>query len=139
MLKIVSKVCQVCYSPSCNYSVYFSLFFFQIDLILNFEELLESLGIRHRFVIKESTDNYPNVPATLLPEWCKKGTDDVGLIYFAKIHNVQTRMGKWYSRLWITDEYSISGVKVSEAIKPPPVSTSLVMLWSARSMDILLL
>ena len=38
------------------------------------------------------------------------------------------RMGKWYSKLWITDEYSTSGVKISEAIKPPPVGTSVVML-----------
>jgi len=121
--------------------VYFSLltFFFQIDLILNFEELLESLGIRHRFVTKDSKDNYPNVPATLLPEWCKKGTDDFGLVYFPEDYKVRTRMGKWYSRLWITDEYSTSGVKMSEAIKPPLVGTSVVMLWSARSMDILLL
>ena len=104
---------------------------FQIDLILNFEELLESLGIRHRFVTKESMDNYPNVPAMLLPEWCK--------VSFPKDGKVLTRMGKWYSRLWITDEYSTSGVKISDAIKPSPVGTSVVMLWSARSMDILLL
>jgi len=25
-------------------------------------------------------------------------------------------MGKWYSKLWITDEYSTSGVKIFEAI-----------------------
>jgi len=104
---------------------------------LNFEELLESLGIHHRFVIKESMDNYPNVPAMLLPEWCEKGT--AGLVYNPERHKVQTWMGKWYSKLWITDEYSTSGEKISDAIKPSPVGTSVVMLWSARSMDILLL
>ena len=106
---------------------------------MNFEELLESLGIRHRFVIKESTDNYPNVPATLLPEWCNIGACNLSLAYWPKFYKVQTWMGKWYSKLWITDEYSTSGVKISEAIKPSPVGTSVVMLWSARSNDILLL
>ena len=87
---------------------------------MNFEELLESLDIRHRFVTKESKDNYPNVPATLLPEWCKKGRYDNcgrlnGLVYAPERHKVRTRMGKWYSKLWITDEYSTSGVKISDA------------------------
>jgi len=103
--------------------LYFSLFTaFQIDLILNFEELLESLGIRYRFVIKESKENFPNVPATLLPKWCKRG------IGVNSLDKVWTRMGKWYSKLWITNEYSTSGVKISDAIKPPPVGTSVVIL-----------
>ena len=90
--------------------------------------MLESLGIRHRFVIKESKGNYPNVPATLLPEWCKIGTDDDSLVHDPKGKKVQTRLAKWYSKLWITDEYSTSGMKISDAIKTPPVGTSLVML-----------
>jgi len=107
---------------------------------LNFEELLESLGIRHRFVTKESMNIYPNVPATWLPEWCKKGTHgDEQLARYPEDYKVRTRMGNWYSRLWITDEYRTSGVKISDAIKPSPVGTSVVMLWSARSNDILLL
>jgi len=73
----------------------------------------------------------------LLPEWCEKGTEDDELVYFPEDHKVRTKMGKWYSKLWITDEYSNSGVKISDAIKPPPVGTSVIMLWSARSMDIL--
>ena len=86
------------------------------------------MGIRHRFVIKQSKKNYPNMPATLLPEWCKKGTDDLSLVHRSKYHKVLTRMGKWYSRLWITDEYSTSGVRISDATKPRPVGTSAVML-----------
>jgi len=103
---------------------------FQIDLILNFEELLESLGIRHRFVIKESEENYPNVPATLLPEWCKIWANDYFLVHYPENHKIWTRMGKWYSKLWITDEYSTSGVKISDAIKQPPVGTSVVTFVS---------
>ena len=68
------------------------------------------------------------MPATLLPEWCKRGTDDHKLVYSPKDHKLQTRMGRWYSKFWITDEYSTSGVKISDAMKPPPVGTSVVRL-----------
>ena len=73
-------------------------------------------------------NNYPNVPATLLPKWCKKGTDNGNLVYYPERHKIRRRMGKWYSKFWITDEYSTSGVKISDAIKPPLVGTSVVML-----------
>ena len=62
---------------------------------MNFEELLESLGIRHRFVTKESMDNYPNVPAMLLPEGCK--------VSFPKDGKVLTRISQWKSFLTWTD------------------------------------
>ena len=108
---------------------------FQIDLILSFEELLESLGIRHRFVKKESTKSYPNAPMTLLPQWCKKkGVDEEILAadpdeyYPGRLGKVRKWIAKQYSKLWITDDYSTSGVRISEAIKPPPVGTSVVML-----------
>ena len=112
---------------------------FQIDLVLSFEELLESLGCRHRFAIK-SKECYPNVPATLLPQCCKRGSTDDILVDEAEIESdlgrpakVRKWIAKWYSKLWITDEYSTSGVNISEAIKPPPVSTSVVMLRTQSS------
>jgi len=95
---------------------------------LNFEELLESLGIRYRFVIEKSEENFPNAPATLLPKWFKRAIGVNRLVVTPDTHKVRTRMGKWYSKLWITDEYSTSGVKISDAIKPPPVGTAVVML-----------
>ena len=55
------------------HSLYFPMLTaFQIDLVLSFEELLDSLDIRHRFVKNESDTSFPNVPVTLLPQWCKK-------------------------------------------------------------------
>ena len=108
------------HSPNC-------LLLFQIDLVLSFEELLESLGIRHRFTIRQSNGNYPNVPVTLLPQWCKGRTCDDDIVYAdddeGRSAKVRKCIARWYSKLWITDEYSTSGVKISEAIKPPPVGT----------------
>ena len=92
--------------------------------------MLESLGIRHRFAVKPKTC-YPNVPATLLPEWCKKGVSDKRLVKSPDKHKVRRRMGKLYSRFWITDEYRTSGVKISDAIEEPSVGTSVK--FSARS------
>ena len=113
------------FSVSCILSLYTS-HCFQIDLILSFEELLESMGIRQQLVCKLKT-RYPNVPATLLPVWCRSGTSDRDLIYCddeeRKLSKIQRKMAKWYSKLWFTDEYSTSGVKISDAIKSPPVSS----------------
>ena len=106
---------------SCHIIVHYLLIVFllalQIDLILDFEELLAFLDIRHRFVRKDSKENYPNVPRSLLPQWYD---------LFAS-YQVQTKLAKWYSTLWVMDEYSTSGVKIVDAIKPLPVGTSVVM------------
>ena len=127
---MLSKVCKL----SCILSLYTS-HCFQIDLVLSYEELLESLGVRCRFVRKLKT-HYPNVPATLLPLWCKSGTSDHDLVYpdrddeQSKLSKVRKKMAKWYSKLLFTDDYSTSGVKIYDAIKQPPVGTSVVMLSS---------
>ena len=97
---------------------------FQIDLVLSFEELLESLHLRHRFVIKQSKTFYPNVPATLLPQWCKRGATDKEFAEDAEFGKAQKRVAKWYSKLFITDEFSTSGRNISDAIKPQ------VLQWS---------
>ena len=91
---------------------------FQIDLVLSFEELLESLHLRHRFVIKQSKTFYPNDPATLLPDLC------------VKFGTAPERVAKWYSKLFITDEYSTSGRNISDAIKPQVLQHSYVMIKS---------
>ena len=58
---------------------------FQIDLVLTCEELLESWPVKklfgclhiHRwYAIQESGELYPNTPETLLPQWCKGGSDE---------------------------------------------------------------
>ena len=102
---------------------------------MSFEELFETLRIRRRLshlnLFKPETQkHYPNVPVTLLPQWCKGSTEDGCWV------NPQNRkprkrdrfrkwIAKWYSKLWVTDEYRTSGVKISDAIKPPPVSISI--------------
>ena len=100
---------------------------------MSLEELLESLGIRHRFAIKPKAC-FPNVPVTLLPQWCKRGIRDSDLArnYHrydkGRLPKVQKWIAEWYSKLWITDEYSTSGVKISDAIKPPPVILMIFIL-----------
>lgn len=84
--------------------------------------------------------HYPNLPVTLLPQCCKRCAKDCNLVPSPvdqeqrpekqvlawKIRewtaNFRKSIAKWYVKLWITNEYRISGVKVSDAIKPPPVS-----------------
>ena len=78
-------------------------------------------------MIKQSKTHYPNVPVTLLPRWCKRGTSDSLLVHNAEHAKVRKKMAKWYSKLWVTDEYKTSGESVSDAIKLPPVGTSIVM------------
>ena len=101
---------------------------FQIDLVLSFEEILESLGIRHRFTIEKSNGNYPNCPVTLLPRWFNRGTSDFELVFPAEHEKGRrTKVRKWIARLYanllIREEYSTSGLSISDAIKPPPVGT----------------
>jgi len=98
---------------------------------LSFEELLESLGIRHWFAIKPKT-HYPNMPVTLLPQWCKGGTSDQDLVSYPDVYEtgrlakIRKWVAKWYAKLLVADEYSTSGVKITDAIKPPPVGTTSV-------------
>jgi len=66
---IIQKVINPCYKLSWILSLHFSLFTVLSDW---------PLGIHHWFVTKE---NYLNVPAILLPHWCKLGTGDHWLIH----------------------------------------------------------
>ena len=113
---------------------------FQIELVLSIEELLESLHLRRRFVIPyhRSKFYYPNTPETLLPDWCKRGTCDKDLVENKKPSRVRKWIAKLYSKWWITNDYSASGVNVSNAIKPRPVCTLEIGYdHTARSVDLL--
>jgi len=111
----------------------------QIDLVLSLEELLESLHLRQRFVSPyHRSAFYPNTPETLLPDWCKRGTCDKDLVENKKPSRVRKWIAKLYSKWWITNDYSASGVNVSNAIKPHPVCTLEIGYdHTARSVDLL--
>ena len=88
--------------------------------------------MRHWFAIKSMT-HYPNVPLTLLPQWCKGGASDYQLADNrdrydkGRLPKFRRSIAKWYSKLWITDEYSTSGEKIADAIKPPSVGTAVIL------------
>ena len=98
----------------------------QIDLVLTIEELLEFMHLRHRFVIKESEERYPNAVETLLPNWLK------GRKYYPAMsedkYEWSDKVRRWIARRYakwaISDDYSASGVNICDRIKEPQVSKS---------------
>ena len=94
--------------------------------------MLKSLGRSHWCAIKPMT-HYPNMPLTLLPQWCKGGASDYLLAENpdrydkGRLPKFQRWIAKWYSKSWITDEYSTSGKTIADAIKPPPVGTAVIL------------
>ena len=116
------------------------LFLFQIDLVLTCEELLESrpvkklfsfLHIHHWYAIQKSRKLYPNIPETLLPQWCKRGGDDEDLAN-SLTNGTSDKARRWvakrYAKWWITDDYRTSGVNICDKINPPQVLSCYMMI-----------
>ena len=98
----------------------------QIDLVLTIEEMLEFMHLRHRFVIKESEELYPNAVETLLPNWLKGSNTNYDLALMAeddyeKPDKVRRWIAKRYAKWGISDDYSASGVKICNRIEKPQV------------------
>lgn len=103
---------------------------------MSFEELLDTLRIRNLIETNPKIwTHYPNLPITIqrCAKDCNLVTSPVDQeqgperqVLAWKIRkwtaNFRKLIAKWYVKLWITNEYRISGVRVSDAIKPPPVS-----------------
>ena len=103
-----------------------NLTFMQIDLVLTIEEMLEFMHLRHRFVIKESEELYPNAVETLLPNWLKGSKDNVEWALMAeddyeKPDKVRRWIAKRYAKWAISDDYSASGVKICNRIEKAQV------------------
>ena len=118
---------------SCPYGYQVQLFF-QIDLVLTCEELLESPAIKklfdilhiHRwYAIKKSAVLYPNAPETLLPKWYKGGKYDWELVSPSEGKKKSDRTRSWiakrYANWWISDDYSTSGINICNKINPVQV------------------
>ena len=98
----------------------------QIDLVLTIEEMLEFMHLRHRFVIKESEELYPNAVETLLPNWLKasKTNDTLARMpedKYKRPEKVRRWIGKQYAKWVISDDYSASGVNICDRIEKPQV------------------
>ena len=115
---------------SCIYEFPIQLFF-QIDLILTCEEVLESRPIKklfdilhiHRWnAIPKSEVLYPNAPETLLPVWCKGGkSDEEWTTYQNKSDSARSWIAKQHAKWWISNDYRTSGVKICNKINPAQV------------------
>ena len=98
----------------------------QIDLVLTIEEMLEFMHLRHRFVIKESEELYPNAVETLLPNWLKGSKDNKDWAEmpedkYKRPEKVRRWIAKRYAKWGISDDYSASGVKICNQIEKTQV------------------
>ena len=84
------------------------------------------MHLRHRFVIKESEELYPNAVETLLPNWLKgsKTNDTLARMpqdKYKRPEKVRRWIGKRYAKWVISDDYSASGVNICGRIEKTQV------------------